>query len=248
MATIDLIVRSRPVILEILESRGYDVSTYKDVAPTDIYEMASKMASKKPSILAITATKVPEGPAPKQRAVVIYWTDKAYRQSAAGILEKMVYSKLAQAPEGAESKEGEESKSGVGAAGAAGAAGEIEDNIDPNNDDIIIILAEPFHELYTQLAIHAWSKKVRISFFPLKNLISNPASHFMVPPHRKLTPEETSEVLKNLHMRSVNEFPHIKFHFDIQARVLGLVPGDVVEIQRPSETAGIYTFYRVCAP
>ena len=49
-------------------------------------------------------------------------------------------------------------------------------------------------------------------------------------------------------MRSVNEFPHIKFHFDMQARILGLVPGDVVEIQRPSETAGIYTFYRVCMP
>lgn len=241
MATIDLIVRSRPVILEILESRGYDVSTYKDVAPTDIYEMASK----KPSILGITATKVPGGPAPKQRSVVIYWTDKAYRQSAAGILEKLVYSKLARAPEGG-AESNEESKSSAGAPAAA--VGEIEDNIDPNNDDIIIMLAESYHELYTQLVIHAWSKKVRISFFPLKNLISNPASHFMVPPHRKLTPEETAEVLTNLHMRSVYEFPHIKFHFDIQARVLGLVPGDVVEIQRPSETAGIYTFYRVCAP
>lgn len=241
MATIDLIVRSRPVILEILESRGYDVSTYKDVAPTDIYEMASK----KPSILGITAKKVPEGPAPKERAVVLYWTDKAYRQSAAGILEKMVYSKLAQAPE--DGRGGTESSSG-GAGAATPAIGEIEDNIDPNNDELIVILAEPFHDLYTQLAIHAWSKKVRISFFPLKNLISNPASHVMVPPHRKLTPDETTEVLKNLHMRSVNEFPHIKFHFDMQARVLGLVPGDVVEIQRPSETAGIYTFYRVCAP
>jgi DNA-directed RNA polymerase subunit H (RpoH/RPB5) len=237
MSTIDLIVRSRPVILEILESRGYDISTYRDVAPTDIYSMASK----KPSILAITAKKVPEGPAPKERVVVLYWTDKAYRQSAASILEKMIYSKLTQVPEG-------ETASVGGAGAAAPAGGEIEDTIDPNNDEIIIMLSEPFHELYTQLAIHAWSKKVRISFFPLKNLISNPASHVMVPPHRKLTPDETAEVLKNLHMRSVNEFPHIKFHFDIQARVLGLVPGDVVEIQRPSETAGIYTFYRVCAP
>jgi DNA-directed RNA polymerase subunit H (RpoH/RPB5) len=247
MATIDLIVRSRPVILEILESRGYDVSTYKDVAPTDIYTMASK----KSSILAITAKKVPDGPAPKERAVVLYWTDKAYRQSAAGILEKMVYSKLAQVPEEGKTG-GEEAVGGAGAvapsAVAPSAGGDVEDNIDPNNDELIILLAEPFHELYTHLALHAWAKKVRISFFPLKNLISNPAKHVMVPPHRKLTPDETAEVLKNLHMRSVNEFPHIKFHFDMQARVLGLVPGDVVEIQRPSETAGIYTFYRVCAP
>ncbi len=178
----------------------------------------------------------------------------------------MVYSKLAQVPEEGKTG-GEETVGGAGAAApsatapsatapsatapsatAPPAGGDVEDNIDPNNDELIILLAEPFHELYTHLALHAWAKKVRISFFPLKNLISNPSKHVMVPPHRKLTPDETAEVLKNLHMRSVNEFPHIKFHFDMQARVLGLVPGDVVEIQRPSETAGIYTFYRVCAP
>jgi DNA-directed RNA polymerase subunit H (RpoH/RPB5) len=235
MSTIDLIVRSRPVILEILESRGYDVSSYKDVAPSDIYTMASK----KTSVLAITAKKVPDSVAPKERAVVIYWTDKTYRLSAATQLAKIVYSKLTQVPEGDEE---------AAAAAKVDETGDIENNVDPNNDEIIFILSEPFHEMYNQLAVSAWGKKIRISFFCLKNLISNPSKHFMVPPHRKLTQEETQEVLKNLHMRSVNEFPHIKFHFDMQARVLGLVPGDVVEIQRPSETAGVYTFYRVCTP
>lgn len=235
MSTIDLIVRSRPVILEILESRGYDVSSYKDVAPTDMYTLASK----KTSVLAITAKKMPESSAPKDRVVVIYWTDKAYRLSAASQLEKIVFSKLNQMPDGDEE---------AAATTKVDESGDIENNIDPNKDEIIFILSEPFHEMYNQLAVSAWGKKVRISFFCLKNLISNPSKHVMVPSHRKLTTEETQEVLKNLHMRSVNEFPHIKFHFDMQARVLGLVPGDVVEIQRPSETAGIYTFYRVCMP
>ena len=235
MSTIDLIVRSRPVILEILESRGYDVSKYKDVSPTDMYLLASK----KPSVLTITAKKSPDSAATKDRVVVLYWTEnKLYRQSAGTILEK-IYAKL-EAPPAAEDDE----------EAPVGGAGESEDdvNIDPHRDEIVILISEPFHEQYNQLALAAWNKKVRVSFFALKNLISNPAKHFMVPPHRKLSPEETAEVLKNLHMRSVNEFPHIKFHFDMQSRVLGLVPGDVVEIQRPSETAGIYTFYRVCLP
>jgi DNA-directed RNA polymerase subunit H (RpoH/RPB5) len=237
-STIDLIVRSRPVILEILESRGYDVSSYKDVSPTDIYALASK----KSSVLTITAKKVPDSTAPKDRAVVIYWTDKSYRLSAASQLEKHVFSKLSQVPT-------EDEVSTSTAVEDVGGA-DVEQTLDPRKDEIIFILSEQFHDLYNQLAVSAWGKKekVRISFFCLKNLISNPSKHILVPPHRKLSPDETQEVLKNLHMRSVNEFPHIKFHFDMQARVLGLVPGDVVEIQRPSETAGIYTFYRVCMP
>jgi DNA-directed RNA polymerase subunit H (RpoH/RPB5) len=236
MSTIDLIVRSRPVILEILESRGYDVSVYKDVSPTDMYMLASK----KPSVLTITAKKKsPDSATPKDRVVVLYWTEnKLYRQSAGSFLEK-IYAKLETAP-----AEGDDEEA------AAGGAGEFEDdvNIDPHRDEIVILMSEPYHDQYNQLALSAWGKKVRVSFFALKNLISNPAKHFMVPPHRKLSPDETAEIQKSLHMRSVNEFPHIKFHFDMQSRVIGLVPGDVVEIQRPSETAGIYTFYRVCMP
>jgi DNA-directed RNA polymerase subunit H (RpoH/RPB5) len=235
MSTIDLIVRSRPVILEILEARGYDVSVYKDVSPVDMYMLASK----KTSVLTITAKKFPDSTATKDRVVVLYWTEnKLYRQSAGTILDK-IYAKVDTTP-----GEGEDTE-----AAAIGAAESEDDvNIDPRHDEIVILISEPFHEQYNQLALSAWGKKIRVSFFALKNLISNPAKHFMVPPHRKLSPEEMEEVLKSLHMRSVNEFPHIKFHFDMQSRVLGLVPGDVVEIQRPSETAGIYTFYRVCLP
>jgi DNA-directed RNA polymerase subunit H (RpoH/RPB5) len=240
--TIDLIVRSRPVILEILEARGYDIASYKDVSPVDIYTMASK----KPSILTIKAKKSPDSAAPKDRVVVLYWTEnKLYRQSAATILEKM-YAKVDSLPEKPDEEEDEDNGEIVG---GAGDTGDEDVNIDPRRDEIIILLSESFHEQYNQLALAAWSaRKIRINFFALKNLISNPSKHFMVPPHRKLSPDEITEVLKNLHMRSVNEFPHIKFHFDMQARILGLVPGDVVEIQRPSETAGVYTFYRVCMP
>jgi len=122
-----------------------------------------------------------------------------------------------------------------------------ETGMDPVRDEIVILLAEPFHDAFHLQALKQWNmKKARVSFFQLKNLISNPARHIFVPPHRKLSPEETVSVITSLHMKSKAEFPHIKYHVDMQARVLGLVPGDVVEIRRPSETAGEYTTYRVC--
>ena len=61
------------------------------------------------------------------------------------------------------------------------------------------------------------------------------------------TAEEAEEVMTRYHIRSKSEFPKIVYHVDMQARVLGLVPGDLVEIRRPSPTSGEYVFYRVCA-
>lgn len=119
----------------------------------------------------------------------------------------------------------------------------------PENDELFIILNEPMNEAFHMAAKRQWSsRKARISFYGVKNLLSNPARHRMVPPHRLLTVEEADAVKAYLHMKSKSEFAHIKFHEDIQARILGLVPGDVVEIIRPSETAGTSLTYRYCSP
>jgi DNA-directed RNA polymerase subunit H (RpoH/RPB5) len=225
---ISLIVRSRPVVLEILESRGYEVAPYRDIAPTDIYAMAS---SNTPGILTIKVNKIPDGPAPKQHMTVLYWTDRKFTLNS--------HETVKNDDENHESESAEEATGGDPRIYTA----------DPMKEEVMVVLTEPYLELYNSQALMFWEKyKLRVTFFNVKNLISNPAKHVMVPPHRRLTSDETSEVLKHLHMRSVYEFPHIKFHFDMQARVHGLVPGDVVEIKRPSETAGIYTFYRVCVP
>ena len=121
-----------------------------------------------------------------------------------------------------------------------------DDPYDASKDEIIIIHNEPHHDAFTAQAQRQWIKsKARVSFFPLKNILSNPAHHSFVPPHRKLMAEEAASVMRRLYAES-KAFPHIKFHADMQARILGLVPGDLVEIRRPSETSGITTLFRVC--
>jgi len=118
---------------------------------------------------------------------------------------------------------------------------------DPKTDELIIIHNEPQHEAFTAQAQRQWTaRKARLSFFPIKNLLSNPAHHIFVPSHRKLSPEEASAVMPLLRVDSKSKFPRILFHSDMQARLLGLVPGDLVEIQRPSDTSGITTLIRVC--
>ncbi len=211
--TLDLIIRSRSTILEILENRGYNVDSYKGISPEEVL----KMATTNTDLLRINAPKKEDGPAPMPRAVVLYWVNSAVRLRIETEMTNLFDE-------------------------------ENPNRMDPANDDIMIILGEPFHDVFHIQAAKQWnSRKARIGFFQIKNVVSNPAKHIMVPPHRKLSQAEITALIPRIHLKSKSELPHIKFHVDMQARVLGLVPGDVVEIRRPSETAGEAIIYSYCS-
>jgi DNA-directed RNA polymerase subunit H (RpoH/RPB5) len=213
---LDLIVRSRHTILEILNDRGYDVDAHKGISPEEIFRLAVSSQT----LLRITAPRKPDSSAPMERAVVVYWVEGNYRAKADSELAKL---KPQEGPAGPE-------------------------HYNSETDELVVLLSEPFHDNFHTLAIKEYiQSKSRMSFFALKNLVSNPSKHMFVPPHRKLSDTERDAVIMALHMKSRFEFPQIKFHVDMQARVLGLVHGDVVEIRRPSETCGEYIFYRVCS-
>jgi DNA-directed RNA polymerase subunit H (RpoH/RPB5) len=176
-----------------------------------------KLATTNTALLNLTVTKTEGSIASVEECGVLYWVDGATRHRVEGILQKMF---------------------------------EVEDNptpVDPAKKELVIVLSEPFHEVFHLQAVKFWNKiKARISFLPIKNLVSNPAHHSIVPPHRKMTTQEITEIMQKHHIRSKSEFPRILYHVDMQARVLGLVPGDIVEIRRSSPTAGEYVLYRVC--
>ena len=167
--------------------------------------------------LTIIANKVEGSIAPKERAVVVYMVETPIRLS----LDKQTNDVFGTA------------------------IGDI--SISAETTEVIILHNEPEHDAFTTQAQRQWAaRKAYISFFPIKVLISNPARHVMVPPHRRLTEEEVKETMVRHSLKSKSELPHIKYHLDMQARILGLVPGDIVEIKRSSETAGITTTFRVC--
>jgi len=206
--TLDLLVRSRPTILEMLENRGYDVESYKGISSIEI----EKLATTNTNLLTIEVVKEE-----KKRLIVVYWVESTTRHKAFEEVERLWNP-------------------------------EFTPHYDPKSDELFIVLGEPMNKAFHLAAKKQWSvNKARVNFFSLKSIISNPARHSMVPPHRKLLDTEIKDVIASLHMKSKSEFQHIKFHEDMQARVLGLVPGDVVEIKRPSETAAETICYRVCS-
>ena len=129
-------------------------------------------------------------------------------------------------------------------------ADEIADgSVIPENVEYIHILHSPIADTFSIFANNAWNKfKLRYQFFHIKSLVTNPMKHFLQPVFELLTDEEAAAMMKDNYIRSKGQLPIIKYHEDMVARYMGLVPGSVVRITRPSPTAGSYVLYRLCAP
>ncbi len=119
--------------------------------------------------------------------------------------------------------------------------------VDPKTTEVIVILYEPVVDTFHAAALNQWKKlKLRIRFFEARKIIIDPSSFSIVPKHEKMAPEETKALRKEYYLQSDAHHNWIRFHEDPQARWLGLVPGDVVKITRPSPSSGEYIVYRVC--
>ena len=126
---------------------------------------------------------------------------------------------------------------------------EGEPAFDPAVTELVIITLEPIGDTFTAAAAKAWaSTKQRVAFFDANTLVSNPLEHVLVPKHEMVPKDQHADLLKRLNCDSKLRLPMIRFHDDIIGRLLGLVPGDIVKITRPSPQAGQYTVYRVCVP
>jgi DNA-directed RNA polymerase subunit H (RpoH/RPB5) len=88
-------------------------------------------------------------------------------------------------------------------------------------------------------------KKGMLQFFQLNELQFNPTKHQLVPPHRKLSVEETTEIMNKYLIKSKLQMPII-LKTDVIAKWHGLKQGDIVEIIRYNENSGRSYYYRCC--
>ena len=79
----------------------------------------------------------------------------------------------------------------------------------------------------------------------VKESIFNILEHSLVPPHKILTDDEKKKVYKQYNITNDSQFPEIS-RFDPVASALGMRPGDLCKIERPSPTAITSTYYRLC--
>ena len=125
---------------------------------------------------------------------------------------------------------------------------DTEPKIDPLTTEVVVIVLEDVADVFHAAALNEWiNNKLRIRFFKAHNLLFDPRTHVLVPKHTKMRASEHAEFMSKNYLKK-SQLSFIKFHEDMIARIMGLVPGDIVKIVRPSAASGTYEMYRVCMP
>jgi len=109
----------------------------------------------------------------------------------------------------------------------------------------IIIKDEPNETLINEMK-HIWeSENIFIVIESIKRLQFNILNHVLVPKHTIITETQVNDVMKRYNITDKIQFPDIS-RFDPVAKVIGLRPGQVCKIIRPSKTSIEANYYRIC--
>jgi DNA-directed RNA polymerase subunit H (RpoH/RPB5) len=115
------------------------------------------------------------------------------------------------------------------------------------DDMLFIVVKDEVNETLSNALKHIWEQEgIFIVIQNLKRLQFNILKHVLVPPHRVLSIAETLQIRNKYNVMNNNQFPDIS-RFDPVAQAIGIRPGQVCEILRPSKTAITAPYYRICS-
>jgi DNA-directed RNA polymerase subunit H (RpoH/RPB5) len=117
---------------------------------------------------------------------------------------------------------------------------------DMANAEFIVMLNDEVTDAHHIAALkHFITKKMRVNFFNIYRLVNNPLDHEIQPTFEVIPQEKHAKLLEALHCDSKSKLPIMRYHADVVTRCLGIGPGDIVKITRPSETIGKSVVYQV---
>ena len=113
-------------------------------------------------------------------------------------------------------------------------------------DTLLVVVKDEVNETLINTIKHIWeSEKIFIILIPLQRLQFNILEHVLVPPHRVLDEAEKINIKNKYNITNDGEFPELS-RFDPVAQSIGIRPGQICEIIRPSKTAISAPYYRIC--
>ena len=121
------------------------------------------------------------------------------------------------------------------------------ENILNQNDELMIIMKDQkINKTLVECMNFIYEKdKIYVNIFNLKEFLFNILEHDMVPEHKRLTDDEKKNIYKKFQVTNDSELPEIS-RFDPVAKTIGLRPGELCEIIRPSKNSITSKYYRLC--
>jgi DNA-directed RNA polymerase subunit H (RpoH/RPB5) len=114
------------------------------------------------------------------------------------------------------------------------------------DDTLFIIIKDEINETLTNELKEIWERDgIFVVIENIKRLQYNILNHTLVPEHIVMTETQVEEIMNRYNISNKVQFPDIS-RFDPVARVIGLRPGQVCHIIRPSKTSIKSNYYRIC--
>ena len=121
----------------------------------------------------------------------------------------------------------------------------IEEVLTKNDTLIVIIDDEPNDSIINRIKYLYDHDGIFVIIHNIHRLQYNILDHILVPNMKVLNDKDENEIMKKFQITDKSQLSEIS-RFDPQALVVGLRPGNICHIQRPSTTALTSDYYRVC--
>ena len=114
------------------------------------------------------------------------------------------------------------------------------------NDTLIIVIKQEPHEPLLNILKQIWEQEgIYIIIYNIDRLQYNILEHTYVPKHVILSETEVNDMKKRYNIIHDTELPEIS-RYDPVAQAIGMRPGEICKIIRPSKTAITSEYYRLC--
>jgi len=113
-------------------------------------------------------------------------------------------------------------------------------------DDLIVIMKDEPNDTIKKTLTDIWEKDgIFIIVINIKRLQYNILKHQLVPEHIVMSSEEAVAIKQKYNVIDDSQIPDIS-RFSPVSQVIGIRPGELCRIYRPSKTAIKAEFYRIC--
>jgi DNA-directed RNA polymerase subunit H (RpoH/RPB5) len=206
---ISYIYKSRNILLELMESQGYNINDNFEFSVNEI----NAMFSNKQLDMILEKNTENEKTKIKNKIYIRYYLVKSLRPQN---IQEMIDDLF-----------------------------NVEEILTKDDTLYIVVKDEP-NDTIIQLLKQIWEQDgIFIIVECLKRLQFNILKHILVPPHKIMTTAEVNIIKERYNIMNDSQFPELS-RFDPVAKAIGIKPGEICEIIRPSKTSIVSNYYRIC--
>jgi DNA-directed RNA polymerase subunit H len=112
---------------------------------------------------------------------------------------------------------------------------------------ILMTFTENLEKFHLIAAKQYLNTGMRVFCFNIPRIVNDPTKHILVPKHEIVPKEQHKDLLESMNIIEKKMLLHIT-SADPIVRCIGGLPGDIIRIERPSPSAGVYVAYRLVVP